>query len=190
MKYCDCCGLFVNDCVCGHNTIRSDWSWVSDDDDTNTFFRQLLLLCAIHFTSVSMFRFIASVFQTVVAATTVGSIAILFLLSFGGFIIPHTSMPAWLKWGFWVCPLSYGEIGLAVNEFHSPRWNKMTSTNTTIGLQTLESRGLDFEEYYYWISLGAMFGFALLFNVGFVLALSYFKDNFIFLISQVNFEHR
>ncbi|XP_035830100.1 pleiotropic drug resistance protein 3-like [Helianthus annuus] len=51
----------------------------------------------------------------------------------------------------------------------------MTSTNTTIGLQTLESRGLDFEEYYYWISLCAMFGFALLFNIGFVVALSYFK---------------
>ncbi|MFS7943808.1 hypothetical protein Hanom_Chr06g00504581 [Helianthus anomalus] len=36
MKYCECCGLFENDCVCGHNTIRSDWSWVSDDNDTNT----------------------------------------------------------------------------------------------------------------------------------------------------------
>ncbi|MFS7950192.1 putative transcription factor interactor and regulator CCHC(Zn) family [Helianthus anomalus] len=35
MKYCDSCGLFENDCVCGHNSIRSDWSWVSDDDDTN-----------------------------------------------------------------------------------------------------------------------------------------------------------
>ncbi|KAJ0799773.1 putative transcription factor interactor and regulator CCHC(Zn) family [Helianthus annuus] len=32
MKYC---GLFENDCVCDHNSIRSDWSWVSDDDDTN-----------------------------------------------------------------------------------------------------------------------------------------------------------
>ncbi|MFS8008568.1 putative phloem protein [Helianthus anomalus] len=35
MNTCDCCGLFKTDCVCGHNTIRSDWSWVSDDDDTN-----------------------------------------------------------------------------------------------------------------------------------------------------------
>ncbi|KAF5776420.1 putative transcription factor interactor and regulator CCHC(Zn) family [Helianthus annuus] len=35
MKYCESCGLFENDCVCGHNSIRSDWSWVSDDDDTN-----------------------------------------------------------------------------------------------------------------------------------------------------------
>ncbi|KAJ0764255.1 putative PGG domain-containing protein [Helianthus annuus] len=37
MKYCDYCGLFENDCVCGHNSIRSDWSWVSDDDDTNIY---------------------------------------------------------------------------------------------------------------------------------------------------------
>lgn len=35
------------------------------------------------------------------------------------------AMPSWLKWGFWVSPLSYGEIGLAVNEFLSPRWNKV-----------------------------------------------------------------
>ncbi|KAJ0870682.1 putative ABC-type sulfate transporter [Helianthus annuus] len=143
------------------------------------FFRQLLLLFGAHFTSISLFRFLASVFQTVVSSTTAGGISILFLLTFGGFIIPHTSMPAWLKWGFWFCPLSYGEIGLAVNEFLSPRWNKMTSTNTTIGLQTLKSRGLDFEGYYYWICLGALYGFALLFNIGFILALSYFKGKMV-----------
>ncbi|KAJ9557262.1 hypothetical protein OSB04_011876 [Centaurea solstitialis] len=139
------------------------------------FFRQLVLLFAIHFTSISMFRFLASFFQTVVACTTAGSISILFLLCFGGFILPHTSMPAWLKWGFWLSPLSYGEIGLAVNEFLSPRWNKVTSTNTTIGVRTLQSRGLDFDGYFFWISLGALFGFALLLNIGFILALSYLK---------------
>ncbi|MFS7986455.1 putative ABC-type sulfate transporter [Helianthus anomalus] len=139
------------------------------------FFRHLMLLFGIHFTSVSMFRFLASVFQTLVASTTASSISVLFLLTFGGFVIPHSSMPAWIKWGFWFCPLSYGEIGLVVNEFLSPRWNKMTSTNTTIGQQTLQSRGLDFEGYYYWISLGALFGFVLLFNIGFILALSYLK---------------
>ncbi|KAJ0616103.1 putative transcription factor interactor and regulator CCHC(Zn) family [Helianthus annuus] len=35
LNSCECCGLYVNDCVCGHKSIRSDWSWVSDDDDTN-----------------------------------------------------------------------------------------------------------------------------------------------------------
>ncbi|PWA38564.1 AAA+ ATPase domain-containing protein [Artemisia annua] len=140
------------------------------------FFRQLMLLFGMHFVSMSMFRFIASLFQTVVASTTVASISLLFMLSFGGFIIPHNSMPSWLKWAFWVCPQSYAEIGLALNEFLSPRWNKMIiSTNTTIGLQTLQSRGLDFDEYYFWKSLGALFGFALLFNIGFIIALSYLK---------------
>ncbi|KAL8205881.1 hypothetical protein R6Q57_009432 [Mikania cordata] len=144
--------------------------------EPDRFFRQLVLFFAMHFMSVSMFRFFASVFRTLVASTTVGSISLLFLLSFGGFILPHNTMPSWLKWGFWVCPLSYGEIGLTVNEFLSPRWNKMIiSTNTTIGLQILQSRGLDFNGYYYWISLGALFGFALLFNIGFIMALSYLK---------------
>ncbi|KVI11107.1 hypothetical protein Ccrd_010485, partial [Cynara cardunculus var. scolymus] len=134
------------------------------------------------------------------------------------------SMPAWLKWGFWLSPLSYGEIGLTLNEFLSPRWNKMDfangklsniyprevlghslidmchgslmkrmyiligvlfiiinfpkevmPTNTTIGLQILQSRGLNFDGYYFWISLGALFSFAMLFNIGFILALSYLK---------------
>ncbi|XP_024966212.1 pleiotropic drug resistance protein 3-like [Cynara cardunculus var. scolymus] len=139
------------------------------------FFRQLVLLFAMHFTSISMFRFFASLFRTVVASTTAGSISFLFLLSFGGFILPYTSMPAWLKWGFWLSPLSYGEIGLTLNEFLSPRWNKVMPTNTTIGLQILQSRGLNFDGYYFWISLGALFSFAMLFNIGFILALSYLK---------------
>ncbi|RZC04317.1 Pleiotropic drug resistance protein 3, partial [Glycine soja] len=42
-------------------------------------------------------------------------------------------------WGFWVSPLTYGEIGLTVNEFLAPRWEKM-SGNRTLGQQVLESR--------------------------------------------------
>lgn len=60
------------------------------------FFRQFILLFIVHVTSISMFRSIASVFQTVVASMTVGSMSILVLLLFGGFIVPkgefsHTS---------------------------------------------------------------------------------------------------
>ncbi|XP_019054935.1 PREDICTED: pleiotropic drug resistance protein 3-like isoform X1 [Nelumbo nucifera] len=143
--------------------------------DIRRFFCQFLLLFAVHLTSISMFRFVASVFQTVVSAMTAGSFSLLFVFLFGGFIIPKSSMPAWLKWGFWVSPLTYGEIGITVNEFHAPRWLKMSSTNTTIGEQLLESRGLNFNGYFYWISLGALFGFSILFNIGFTLALTFLK---------------
>ena len=60
----------------------------------------------------------------------------------------------------------------------------MTSTNTTIGVQTLQSRGLDFDGYYFWISLGALLGFTLLLNIGFILALSYLKGNMLLIFKS------
>jgi hypothetical protein len=39
--------------------------------------------------------------------------------------IGTASMPNWLKWGFWLSPLSYAEIGLTGNEFLAARWLKV-----------------------------------------------------------------
>ncbi|KAH7542899.1 hypothetical protein FEM48_Zijuj02G0124100 [Ziziphus jujuba var. spinosa] len=136
---------------------------------------QLFLLFAVHLASLSIFRFLASVFQTMNAAMTAGSFGLLFMFLFGGFVITKPSMPVWLKWGFWVSPMSYGEIGLSVNEFLAPRWQKMLSTNITIGQEALESRGLNFDGYLYWISVGALFGMTLVFNIGYILALGFLK---------------
>ncbi|KAF7127841.1 hypothetical protein RHSIM_Rhsim11G0101100 [Rhododendron simsii] len=86
------------------------------------------------------------------------------------------SMPTWLKWGFWVSPTTYGEIGLVVNEFRAPRWQETLAGNTTIGKETLQTRGLDFGGYFFWISVGALLGFAILFNIGFTLALTFLNS--------------
>lgn len=53
------------------------------------FLRQFILFFAVHLSSVSMFRFFASVSRTMVASATAGSFAILLVLLFGGFIIPQ-----------------------------------------------------------------------------------------------------
>ncbi|KAK6265196.1 hypothetical protein QUC31_016033 [Theobroma cacao] len=143
--------------------------------EVGRFFRQFLLFFGVHLASISMFRCIASLFQTIVASTTAGALAIMIILLFGGFILPRPSMPTWLGWGFWLSPLTYGEIGLTVNEFLAPRWEKVMSGNTSIGQQTLESRGLSFGSYFYWISVAALFGFILLFNVVFTFALTFLK---------------
>ncbi|XP_050220408.1 pleiotropic drug resistance protein 3-like [Mercurialis annua] len=143
--------------------------------EAGRFFRQFLLLSMVHLTSTSMFRLIASVCQTMVASTTVGSLFIIANLLFGGFILPKPSMPAWLDWGFWIIPLTYGEIGLSVNEFLAPRWQKIASANTTIGQQTLENRGLSFDGSFYWLSIGVLIGLTVLFNTGFTLALTFLR---------------
>ncbi|KAF7127829.1 hypothetical protein RHSIM_Rhsim11G0102600 [Rhododendron simsii] len=140
------------------------------------FFGQFMLLFSVHFVAMSLFRFLASVFRTMVASSASASFAILYVFLFGGFIIRKTSMPTWLKWGFWVSPLSYGEVGLAVNELLAPRWQTKLVGNTTIGDETLENCGLQFSEYFFWISLGALLGFAILFNIGFALALTFLNS--------------
>ncbi|KAH7832973.1 hypothetical protein Vadar_001925 [Vaccinium darrowii] len=137
------------------------------------FFRQFILLFAVHFAATSMFRFVASIFRTVVASTTAGGLSLVFAFLFSGFFIRESDMPPWLKWGFWVSPLSYGEVGLVVNEFLAPRWQKTLAGNTTIGEETLENRGLNFSGYFFWLSLAALLGFAILFNIGFILALTF-----------------
>ncbi|KAK8670105.1 hypothetical protein V6N13_104866 [Hibiscus sabdariffa] len=141
--------------------------------EVGRFFRQFVVNFGVHLASISMFRCIASLCQTIVASTTVTSFAIIFVLLFGGFIIPSSSLPSWLEWGFWLSPVTYGEIGLSLNEFLAPRWQKVMSGNTSIGQQTLESRGLNFDGYFYWISIAALFGFILLFNAVFTFALTF-----------------
>ncbi|KAG2241799.1 hypothetical protein Bca52824_096361 [Brassica carinata] len=105
-----------------------------------------------------------------------GSFAILITFVFAGFAIPYTDMPGWLKWGFWVNPIGYAEIGLSVNEFLAPRWQQMQPTNVTLGRTILESRGLNYDDYMYWVSLCALLGQTLLFNTIFTLALSFLKS--------------
>ncbi|KQJ92711.1 ABC transporter G family member 41 isoform X2 [Brachypodium distachyon] len=140
--------------------------------EASSFFRQLLVLFLIHTVSLSMFRCVASYCQTMVAGSVGGTMAFLVILLFGGFVIPRSFLPNWLKWGFWLSPLSYAEIGLTGNEFLAPRWSKIMVSGVTLGRRILIDQGLDFSRYFYWISIGALIGFILLFNAGFAIGLT------------------
>ncbi|KAK9673337.1 hypothetical protein RND81_12G161500 [Saponaria officinalis] len=143
--------------------------------DVGRFLRQTLLYFGVHLASMSSFRLLASLFQTAVASTFASVIFLLFVFIFSGFIVPRSSVPVWLNWVFWTTPLTYGEIGLSVNEFLAPRWQKLLSSNTTIGQEVLQSRGLLFDGYYFWVSIGALTGIFVLSSIGFTLALTFLK---------------
>ncbi|KAK1295578.1 Pleiotropic drug resistance protein 3 [Acorus calamus] len=143
--------------------------------EAERFFRQFFLLFALHQASTSLFRFIGAIVQETIVGFVIGSLAILISILFGGFIIPRPSLPSWLRWGFWISPITYAEIGISINEFHAPRWQKISSANMTIGEVVLKRSGLNFKGYFYWVSVAALFGFAVLFNIGFALALTYLK---------------
>ncbi|KAL4190565.1 hypothetical protein AMTRI_Chr07g25310 [Amborella trichopoda] len=140
------------------------------------FFRHFLLLFGLHQTSTAAFRFVASIFGTFVAAQAGGSVFLVASLLFGGFVLARPSMPTWLKWGFWLSPMTYAEIGISHNEFLSPRWEEITYANMSVGQQTLRSRGLLFEGSLYWVAVGALFCLTILYNIGFTLALRYLNS--------------
>ncbi|XP_037468082.1 ABC transporter G family member 41-like [Triticum dicoccoides] len=140
--------------------------------EASRFFYQLLILFLMHTVTLSMFHCVATYCQTMVAGSVGGTLAFLFTLLFGGFLIPRSFLPNGLKWVFWVSPLSYAEIGLTGNEFLAPRWSEITISGVTLGRRILMDQGLDFSSYFYWISVGALIGFTLLFNVGFAIGLT------------------
>ncbi|KAE8697218.1 ABC transporter G family member 42 [Hibiscus syriacus] len=129
------------------------------------FFRQLFLLFLVHQMAVSLFCFIASVVRDPS-----------FAANFGLFMMALIFTPCLGQMGL-LAPLAYAEIGVAINEFRAPRWQQqISSSNATLGQRVLEKHGLNFDDYYYWTSVGALIGFWLIFNIGFTLALSLLKS--------------
>ncbi|KAL4325064.1 hypothetical protein GQ457_11G016130 [Hibiscus cannabinus] len=143
--------------------------------EVSRFFRQFVTFFAVQLTGISLFQFVASIFQNFDSSVAASSLIIFLHWLFCGFIIPRPSWPGWMKWLFWVSPMSYAEIALAGNEFLSPRWQQMLTMDTTIGQATLESHGLNFDEHVFWIAIAALFGFAIVYNIGFTLALGFLK---------------
>ncbi|GKV23295.1 hypothetical protein SLEP1_g33042 [Rubroshorea leprosula] len=139
------------------------------------FFKQVLVLFLLHQVAISLFRVIASIARNPAVAATFGLFSLLVLYLFSGFTIPLESLPTWIKWGFWISPMAYAEIGISLNEFLAPRWQKVSS-NETLGHLVLRKQGLNFNQNYYWISVAALIGFWIIFNIAFTFALSYLKS--------------
>ncbi|XP_059659359.1 pleiotropic drug resistance protein 2-like [Cornus florida] len=136
------------------------------------FFKQLLAFLGIHQMALSLFRFIAAVGRTQVVANTLGTFTLLLVFVLGGFIVAKDAIQSWMIWGYYISPMMYGQNAIAMNEYLSERWSNPLA-NSTVGKLLLKDRGLYVDEYMYWVCVAALFGWSVLFNVLFVLALTY-----------------
>ncbi|KAK1376386.1 hypothetical protein POM88_032579 [Heracleum sosnowskyi] len=59
-----------------------------------------------------------------------GTFAMLLVLLLGGFIVAKDDIVSWMKWGYYISPLMYGQNVIAVNEFLDERWNDVASYYT------------------------------------------------------------
>ncbi|KAL5748076.1 hypothetical protein ACOSP7_025115 [Xanthoceras sorbifolium] len=138
------------------------------------FFRFMFLLFSLHQMALSLFRLMASLARDMVIANTFGSAALLIIFLLGGFIIPKDMIKPWWIWGFWVSPLSYGQSAISVNEFTATRWmEKSAIGSNTVGYNVLQAHSLPSGDYWYWIGVGVLLLYSLLFNALVTLALAY-----------------
>jgi len=141
------------------------------------FFRYMLLLFFMHQMAVALFRLIGALGRSMVVANTFGSFALLVVFVLGGFILSKQSIHPWWIWGYWISPLSYAQNAIAVNEFLAPRWQKASQiTGQPLYLSILESRGIYTRWYWYWIGLGALIGYIVIFNVLVTFALQHLSQ--------------
>ncbi|KAJ4842239.1 hypothetical protein Tsubulata_045945 [Turnera subulata] len=93
------------------------------------------------------------------------------------YTLKASQMPVWWEWAYWVSPLTYTYNGLSVNEFYAPRWMNKTASDgvSKLGAAVLQTYDIYQNENWYWIGVGALAGFAILFNVLFTLTLAYFS---------------
>jgi hypothetical protein len=59
---------------------------------------------------------------------------------------------------------------VSVNEFLASRWK---NPNDNVGIKLMTSHRLFSDSYWYWLSIGALVGFDILFNFLYTLALHY-----------------
>ncbi|WCJ19069.1 ABC transporter G family member 39 [Euphorbia peplus] len=141
------------------------------------FFKQFLAFFSVHQMALSLFRFISAIGRTEVLANTLGTFTLLVVFVLGGFVVIKDDIEPWLIWGFYISPMMYGQNAIAINEFSDERWGAPNPdpnySEDTVGKVLLKMRGMFVEEYWYWISIAALVGFSLLFNILFVLALTY-----------------
>ncbi|VVA26043.1 PREDICTED: pleiotropic drug resistance [Prunus dulcis] len=141
------------------------------------FFKQFLAFFGVHQMALSLFRFIAAVGRTEIVASTIGTFTLLMVFVLGGFIVSKNDIKPWMIWGYYISPMMYGQNAIAINEFLDKRWSTPIngSSQPTVGKTLLKERGLFVDEYWYWICIGALMGYSLLFNILFIAALTFFK---------------
>ncbi|KAI3814151.1 hypothetical protein L1987_18898 [Smallanthus sonchifolius] len=141
------------------------------------FSQQFLTFFAIHQMALSLFRLLAAVARTEVIANTLGAFTLLLIVSLGGFIVAKDDSEPWMSWGFYASPMMYGQNALVLNEFLDKRWSAPNIdpriNASTVGEALLKSRGFFTEEYWFWISVGALLGFSMIFNILFIVALTF-----------------
>ncbi|PON32553.1 ABC transporter-like [Parasponia andersonii] len=137
----------------------------------------VLLLIFVNQMGAALFQAIAATSRSLIIADTFGSFVLLMLFGLGGFLLSKDEIKKWWIWVYWSSPLMYYQNAILVNEFLSDQWCHLEPNGTrSLGVAVLESRGFFTKSYWYWIGFGAVVVYTIIFNVLYVLALTFLNQ--------------
>ncbi|GKB32923.1 pleiotropic drug resistance protein 1-like protein isoform X2, partial [Tanacetum coccineum] len=153
------------------------WGWRGEEVGGSVvvcarFLKHFFLLVAVNQMSSALFRFIGASGRNMIVANTFGSFAIIILFSLGGFVVVREDVKKWVIWGYWTSPMMYAMNGIVVNEYLGHKFKK-PFLDSTLGRIIVKSRGLFAESYWYWISIVALLGFMLFYNLCYAVSLQF-----------------
>ncbi|MCD7463338.1 transcription factor [Datura stramonium] len=144
------------------------------DPNPVRLFKHFLLLILVSLMASGLFRFIGAAGRTIGVANTFGMFALLAQFALSGFVLSRDDVKKWWIWGYWSSPLMYSLNSILVNEFDGNKWNQILPNGTEpLSVAVVRSRGFFPNAYWYWIGVGALIGFTIVFNIFYSLALAY-----------------
>ncbi|KAF9676253.1 hypothetical protein SADUNF_Sadunf09G0119300 [Salix dunnii] len=113
--------------------------------------------------------------RKLLVANILGFLTMVTVIVLGGFIITKDDIELWMRWGYYLSPIMYGQNAISINEFLDNRWGSLTGSphKSTVGKSLLKERGFFTDEYWYWICVGVLLGLSLIFNILFIAALEF-----------------
>ncbi|KAL9267049.1 Pleiotropic drug resistance protein 1-like protein [Drosera capensis] len=147
---------------------------LKQEQETLQFFKQYLLLLLVYQMASGLFRFLGAVGRTMVISLILWSSTLLLLAVLSGYVLSRVNMKKYWIWAYWISPMIYAQNGFAVNEFLGKSWcHVLPNATEPLGVTILKSQELFPEAYWYWMSVGALIGFTIFFNILYTLALTF-----------------
>ncbi|KAH1107226.1 hypothetical protein J1N35_010994 [Gossypium stocksii] len=155
------------------------------------FLKQLLLLLLLNQMSSALFRLIAAMGREMTVTSTLSAFFLLVLFANCGYILSRHEVKKWWIWGYWASPMMYAQNAIVANEFLGDSWNKVIPlANEKLGVLVLKARGCFGKAHWYWIGVGALLGFVLVFNLFYTLALTFLNREFLYMSTPTLKESR
>ncbi|CAA0839121.1 ABC transporter G family member 40 [Striga hermonthica] len=144
------------------------------DPSVARLFKQYLILFLLNQMASGLFRVIGAVGRSLVIANTFGAFVLFIFFSLGGVVLSRVDVRKWWIWGYWSSPMMYAQNAIVENEFTGNAWKHVVGNTTeTLGHAVLRTKGFLTQANFYWIGVGALVGFIILSNLGFMLALTH-----------------